>query len=480
MPINLTKAQRKTISLEILDLPVIVKSTNDANSDLSNVRDALLSKDANIKIFYDKYNDSINAYQSEQRWLDGTTYTEVLDSQIQSSAARENGNLYFPVSESFAWINYQPYINPSSTNLKGQPISSSSDHEQEITSNIENVLGLQYLINLLLNGAAGSGSDTGSFNGSSSLTTLLGMFSIGSYVEIGGVLLHLDSLQMDGITYNVTLILGSGAQSGTIIGGTPAYSNTQRNSLIGPQQAFLTNLSNEIITRISDWETSVNNQLTQLNSNEDDRSPQSTEIASAITNANNTISIINTWQALPNTGTTGNDSKFTDNQLSPIQSEISNRSTFASTRASQVITALGNLSQSANGSFSGSGLFYLRYQQLNNRINIIGGPLTEYYEKNKATDALQQLADTKNSQLNTFNAQMKVQALSANGKGTNVINVADTSVFSTSDTVYLVSETQAELNGTIVSIDSATQMSLSFVVSADYTISDVARIFKLF
>lgn len=483
MAITFNSAERKSISLEIIDLPAVVQSANDTKTELQGQETELLAKDSDIKKFYDFYDDIVNAYQTERRWSDGNTYTQVTNAQIQAAAKNDDGNLYFPTTDTFSWVNYQPYIDPAGSNLKGEPITSSSNHEQEVTSNVDTDKGLTFLIDLLKNGQTGSTPMmvTVSFDGVDTLTVGMPPYSlsVGTYVLVGSVLLLVTAVVVVDTEYTVTPILGSGAASGTPTTSLPAYNNTQRNTLSGPQPAYLTLLTDAIKDRVDDWETSLTSQISALNGNEDDRSPQVSEITTALSDANNALSIVNAWQALPDTGSTGFDSKFTDNNLLTLENEITARASFASSRASEINTALGTLSQASDGTVSGSGAFRLRYDQLNNRINRIGGPLSEYYEKGEAVRALDQLATTKTSTLGEFENRMKATAFAANADGTNVITVVDTTDFSAGQTVYVVSETQSELTGTISSIDSATQMTLSFSVPSTYVLQDRARILRI-
>lgn len=479
MPITFTQAERKSISLRVVELPDEAASALETQDSMEDVKAELLEQDNNIKKFYDFYNASVNAYQDESQYIDGVIRSEVTESQIQDSAKRENGNLYFPSTETFTWTQFTPYVDAAS-NLKGLPTSNASDWELKVISNtLDADLGIQALFNLMVTGQAGAIADTGSLS-AGVLTVTVGGQAIGSLCFVGGTtLVRIDSAGMAPLTFNVTVILGPASASGAVINSLPSHSNAQRNTLTSPQPAYLALLVDAIKTRVQDWEDFLDSQEAALNTNEDDRSPQSSQNATAKLDIDNAQSVINAWQALPDSGSSGDDSKFTDLRFGFITSEITARQSFTTTRLSQISTALGSITQAGDGSVSGSGMYKLRYDQLNNRINLVGGPLTGYWQKDMASNALEEISETKNSQLDTFTSKMKAALLANTAKGTQKIQVTSTADFLAGQTVYVVSETQAELTGTIASVDSAQQLTLSFIVPATYTIGDKARILRI-
>jgi hypothetical protein len=478
MPIVFNAAERKTISLQVVQLPQQAADAEAFKDQLDDVKDELLQQDADIKKFYDFFNSSVEGYQTERQGINGVTSTTVQESDIQESAKRSVGNLYFPSSESFTWTKFQPYVDPNS-DLKGLPNGSTSDWElKTISTNLDSDLGIEALFLLLKNGQAGAAADTGSLSGGV-LTATLGGQVIGSLAFITSTLVRINSAGMAPMTFNVTVILGPSSNSGAIINALPAHDNAQRNTLTSSVPAYTNLLANEIIIRIGDWEAFLNTQLAALNSNEDDRSPQAAEIAAAKADIINAKNIIDTWQALPLTGSSGTDSKFVDLNFGNIEAEITARQAFTSTRLTQIATGLGSISQAGDGTVSGSGVYKLRYDQLNNRINLTGGPLSAYWQKSMASDALQAISDTKNSQLDTFTSKMKATSLTSNSKGTQQIEVTSTADFSPSQTVYIVSETVAEITGTVASIDGPTKMTLNFIVPDTFKTADKARILRI-
>jgi hypothetical protein len=474
----LTQPQRTQISGEQLDIPLKVQAALDTQAQLAGVKADLLAKDGSVKIFFDKYNLQVDSYQNERRWVDGTTYSTVIESDITNAAQRAPGNKFLPGDGS--WINFQPKLHASTL---GNPTTNSTNDELEIFTQ------LTFLVNFMLNGQiSGVADDTVAVayvpgNGTLEVTT--GGQTIGQLVIVeGGGFSGL--FKITGITAVtklsvIELVPPNGTlpmTTSTVKQNIVAFTNSERNTLTSTlYQNVLTGLSTQITAQVALWETAIDNQLAQLNLNTDSRSPQATEITNAKNDINNAKSIIDTWQAWPNTGTLGNDSKFVTVNLTPLQAEVTARTTYAGTRNTEITTALGTISQAGNGTYSGSGVYHERFKQIDLRINAAGGPLTEYYEKNMADSALSQIVTTATNTQTTYNSELRTEKLTADGNGSNTVTVGSITGFSIGNTVFVVSDTQAELTGTISGI-SGMNIQLSFTVSNLYKIAERVRIYK--
>lgn len=480
----LTQPDRIQISGEILDLPLKIAAANATTAQLADVKTDLTNQDNSLKIFFDKYNDIANAYQTERRWVDGTTYSTVTNTDVDNGAKKAPGNKFFPTDGS--WIKFQPQKHAST---EGMPTSNSADDELEIFTRSFETNGLVALLDYLLNGqTSGVANDTLGMAytpGSGTMTVTTGGQTVGKLIlvegggfsglfrvtaAVGPLLTVTEVIAPDGILPTTT---------STVKENITAFTNTERNTLVSTlYQHVLTELTNKIIASVLLWETAINNQLTQLNANGDSRSPQAAEITAAKADITNAKSIIDTWQALPNTGTMLNDSKFVNVNITPLQAEVTARQSFSTTRNTQITTALGSITQNpGDGTFTGSGIYFLRFQQIDARINLAGGPLTEFYEKDISTAALAQIVTNANTRSSTFTSELRAEALSANAAGTNVVQVASVTGFAVSDTVYVMADDLTELTGTISAI-AAPNITLSFTVPATYTKAARARIYK--
>lgn len=478
----LNQTDRIKISGEILDLPQKVQAVNDTNIQLAAVKIDLQNQDNSLKIFFDKYNDIINNYQNERRWLDGTTYSIILNSDLINAAQRIPNNKFFPSDGT--WTKYQPLKHPS---VIGLNLSNSSNSELAIFSNNLQSGGLAVLIDFLLNGqTSGVSNDiltTTYINGSGTLAVTSGGQTVGKLLAVsqGSVSALFLITAISGTNLTVTEIIppnGSLIATSAVIENITAFTNTERNTLISSMyQNILTELTNTIKSSIILWKTAITNQLNELNLNGDSRTPQNNEINTAKNNINNTLIIINNWQTLPNTGTLGNDSKFVNTNITPIQNSITSRTNFNTIRNTEVITALGNIIQLPDGTYTGTGIYYQRFIQIDSRINLAGGPLTEYYEKNGATDALTQIADNANNRLNTYTAELRVEALTQSATNSNVIKVTSITGFSVTNTIFIVGDGLIELTGNIIAINGI-NITVNFIVPNTYTTSIKTRIYK--
>lgn len=480
----LTQPERIQISGEILELPLKVAAANAATTQLADVKTDLTNQDNSLKIFFDKYNNIANAYQTERRWVDGTTYSTVTNTDVDNGAQKAPGNKFFPTDGS--WIKFQPQKHAST---EGLPTSSSPDYELNIFTRSLETNGLIALLDFLLNGqTSGVADDTlgaAYTPGSGTMTVTTGGQTVGNLIivegggfsglfrvtaAVGPLLTVTEVVPPDGVLPMTT---------STVVENIVAFTNTERNTLISTDyQNVLTGITNSIIASVLLWETAINNQLTQLNANGDSRSPQAGEITAAKADITNAKNIIDTWQALPNTGTLLNDSKFVNVNITPLQAEVTARQSFSTTRNTQITTALGSITQNpGDGTYTGSGIYYLRFQQIDARINLAGGPLTEFYEKNISTEALAQIVTNANNRSTTFTAELRAEALSANATGTNVVKVADATGFAVSDTIFVMADGLTELTGTISAI-AAPNITLSFTVPNTYTKDLKARIYK--
>lgn len=480
----LSPADRIKISGEMLDLPLQIAAANATAAELAGVKTNLQNQDLSLKIFFDKYNDIANAYQIERQWIDGTTYSTVTNADLDFAARRSPGNKFFPTDAS--WTKFQPKKHPSS---EGLPTTIDPNNELQIFANSIPNGGLTALLNFLLNGqTSGVANDTLSapyVNGSGTLMVTAGGQTPGKLIilkDTGGVsALFLVVSETVPMTLTVTELIppnGMLTATATVKENITAFTNTERNTLVSVDyQNVLTNLATKIKASVDLWKATLDPQLAQLNLNGDSRSPQATEITNAKTDVNSALLVISTWKALPDTGTTLTDSKFVNVNITPLQNKVTSRTSGASTRATQVTTALGSVTQNPDGTYSGPGIYGLRFIQIDSRINLAGGPLTEFYEKDLAGAALGAIVSTANNKGATFDSELKVTKLTAAGDGTMVIKVADATGFSSGNTVFVVGDSLTELTGTITGINGL-NVSLSFVVPTTYTVDVRARLYK--
>jgi hypothetical protein len=473
----LTQPQRIQISGEQLDIPLKVQAAADTQAQLAGVKADLLAKDGSLQIFFDKWNGLINSYQDERKYVDGSTYATVTNQDCVDSAQKIPSNKFFPTDGS--WIKFQPKKHSSA---EGLPTTVFANNEIAKTTELTSTL------DLMKNGqASGVADDTLAMPytpGSGTMTVTAGGQTIGKMIIVDGGgfsgLFMITNVALMVLT--VTELIPPGgilpATTSDVKENIPGFTNSERNTLTsGSYQTVLTGLANNAVASVLAWETAIDSQLTALNSNTDSRSPQAGEITNAKNDITNAKGIIDAWQALPLTGSSGSDSKFTNNNLLTLTNEVTARGLFSTTRNAQIGTALGSITQNPDGTFTGVGLFHERFKQIDLRINLAGGPLTEYYEKGMADAALSQIAATATSTATSYNTELRTEKLTANGNGTNVVTVASVTGFANGNTVFVMADTLTELTGTISSINGL-NITLSFTVPNTYTAELKARIYK--
>lgn len=472
MPLN--SSQRVQISGELLDIPLKIAQANNTIAQLDEFKQGLLDQDDSLKIFFDKFNAQVNAYQNEHKYLDGTTYAEVTNQDVIDGAKRATGNKFFAPT----YYKFKPFLHNSA---KGLPTTITPGSESEFYTD----LYFSELLDFMLNGQTSAVPDdttTAAYTSGTLLVTAGGQ-------TVGNLILVQDGTEIGlfkvtnvaSLTLTVeevippTGTLGTGAD---VIENLPAFTSTEKNTLVsGTYQELLTELTNTIISKVATWETILNSQLTELNNNDDSRATQLAEITAAKASINNVLSNINFWQALPSTGNGTNDSKFDDANITILINDVNTRTAFIPTRATQITTAFGTITQDAEGIYTGSGIYFNRFVQIDSRINLVGGPLTEFYEKDSAITALTEGADTQQLKADTYSSELLVTKLTDNATGTNTINVEDASGFSNGNAVYVVADGLTELTGTITNIVSNT-VTLSFTVANTYTTTLRARLYK--
>ena len=222
------------------------------------------------------------------------------------------------------------------------------------------------------------------------------------------------------------------------------------------------------------WQVYLNDEKTALLANTD--TVGAADITAALADVNNSLTQTAAWEALTDYAVNG---KLDGTGLTILTAETAARLTYVATRVSQINTRLGSITQGADGSVSAfSGLYGARYINTDSRINLAEGTLSKQtgLELGKR---VQQENIVNNNNYSTYldTNVLRATKFTANGNGTNIVSVASTTGLSVSNTIYVVSETQTELTGTISAINGL-NITLSFTVPATFTVGDLARLLK--
>jgi hypothetical protein len=402
---------------------------------------------------YILYNDShverVTPYETEHRWLNGTTYTTITQSQIETFSPDTGKNTYFyPIS----WTKANAQLQ---ANGNGNPKTTSGNSESAQLNNSIEDGGIIAQIGLLRNGQS-SGAPSRTLDlayspGASTLTfTTSHSFTNGRYLYVSGsgtsALVKITGTTS--LTVNIQEIIapaGTIAIGGTAVENIAGFSNSERQTLTsGTYQRILTQLTTNISSAAALYNTALANQLTQLNINID-QPAQITAAKNSVTAAQTAYS---TWNGLPNTGVGG---KWTDTPLDDFATSYNSRNSGISSRISQITTALGSVSQNAEGQYSGNGQYLQRYKCMNFLINTANGPLQQINGLKGAKGNFEQRVANTADKLATFSNLVRYGGFTKDPTG-NSVEVDGASQFAPSDSVLLSGTDLPSIECTVSSV----------------------------
>lgn len=450
----------------------------DAKEALPNIQAEIVKKQDQASRVYIPYNNAhierITPYETEHRWLDGTTYTTITQSQIETVDATTGRSTYFfPLNWEFNNAKLSP-------NANGNPKTVNINSESYTLNSILENNGLIALTTLLRNGQSSVViSDTLNTTYTAGATTI----EVNNTGHTNGNLLYIAGSGTSALvritnvvttTLTITEIIAPAnpiiAAGSSVIENIPGFTNTERNTLISATyQRILTQLTNKIITAATLWNTSLDNQLAQLNINID----AAAQIATAKTNVNNAKTGYNTWFALSNTGISG---KFVNTSLDNLASAYNTKYSLLASRVSEITTALGSISQDAQGNYAGVGLYLQRFKCLNFLINGSDGPLFAIEGLKKAKTTFEQKVSNVTDKLATFSNLVRYGAATTDPT-TNTIVIDNVSSFSVADNVKLTGNDLPTIDATISSISGANVV-LNIAIPKEYTKATKAGIIK--
>jgi len=431
---------------------------NDKNA-IPNIQTQVSAKDEQASRIYVLYNNAhverITPYETEHRWIDGTTYTTITQSQIETFGTDGRSTYFFPTS----WTKSNPQIQ---ANANGNPKTSSINSESSVLNNTIASNGLISQINLLKNGITGSNATTTTqntlYNIPAGIVSNMQIdvqstsgFSAGQFIYInlgsssGLYLLDSVTSQHLFISSVIPSQLGFSSVGATIRNTVVGFTNSERQTLISNlYQELLTNLTNRIKNAATLWDTALTNQLSQLNINID----QPSQIASAKTSVNAAKSAYSVWFALSDTGSSG---KFVDTSLTNLATAYNNRISGFASRTNQITAALGSVSQDAEGVYSGTGNYLQRFKCLGFLINTANGPIYQANGLKAAKTNFEDKVKSTTDKLATFSNLVRYAGSTKDPVG-NTLEVEGVSQFAINDAVVLTANDKASIECTITSI----------------------------
>ena len=261
------------------------------------------------------------------------------------------------------------------------------------------------------------------------------------------------------------------------------FTNIQRQNLVAaPYNNVLNQMADEIDLLVwnnppDSWKDILADEAVELNANEEDRVAQQAQIVTALADIVTALAQIAIWEAYPQIGVTG---RFSDGEVDVLRNELVARIAFTEARLIETATALGDVVDNS-GSYTfgidATDIYFRRYRTIDYRINRIYGSLSKVKRQTGASSTVGQLKDVNDGWESEYDVFMKAVRFSYSGNNTNKISLEGTTDFSIGDTVYVISEEEAELSGVIIAISDSTA-SLDINITEDYKVVDLARIYK--
>lgn len=449
--------------------------TNDKTA-IPNIQEQVGKKDEQAERIYIMYNDAhverVTPYETEHRWIDGTTYSTITQSQIETFGTDGRSTYFFPVS----WQKSNPQLQ---ANGNGNPKTSSGNHESFVLNTTIENQGLISTIGLLRNGQAGAASEMLDLAYSPGASTIeldsVSGFTNGNLLYIAGsgtsALVRITNIASTTITISEIIPpAGTIAIGGSVVENIPGFTNAERNTLISAlYQRILTELTNRIKATALLWDTALANQLAQLNINID----APAQITTAKTNVTTARTAYSTWFALTDTGASG---KFVDTSLNDLATAYNARNSQFATRTGQITTALGSVSQDAEGVYSGGGVYLQRYKCLAFLISTANGPIYQANGLKAAKTNFEDKVKSTTDKLATFSNLVRYGGSTKDPVG-NSMEIDGVSQFAVSDAVVLTANDLASIECTITAI-SGNSVTLSATIPKEYNKATKAGIIK--
>lgn len=465
----LTQAERISISKKIVSIPRENANADNTSAQLEIEKAKLQLEDNGNKKLMDDITPLINAYQQEFTLLDGNVRLELAEQNMIDSANKILQNYFNPNDPQTSlpnvpdgiWKNFTPFSGNIAIGKQYTEIYSTTTKEQDIIDAIDTIISAIDAGNTLINKTTGQEAIEG---------------TVGFCTP--------------------TATPDTEAQC-TIEGGdwTPSSPDLIQNK--ADLQTAMTNLQ----TEVQNWETHLNNEKTEIQTADglDTDSARNTANATAISDIDNAISIIDTWQATLDFYTahgattyaqfialdpgTFPATKLATTDFQALKDELTARTTFVTTRSAELVsdTYLGAIDQDFAGSgniVTATGLFGRRFRIIDMRLNLMAGSLNKLKGLEKGQAAQEELKSSNDSATIALLSVISASAFRAPASNTKTIHVLDGSLFSVSDSVYVVANTQEEISATILGI-STNAIFLDVKVPKKYRQNDGARLYKV-
>jgi len=501
MPIVFSDEDKKTITRRQINIATENEAFSKSEESFNEQKQKLQKVDDSNNIFYTFYVNQVDKYESEARQMDGLVADTYTGADVIAAAQAPTSHFFFPISPTPAYLYNIPLIQsgPFTNNrVRGRfhPTATDARRELNILNNAIVTEGLQQMEFRLSNGITGgtpalivttgtlpAGPTPGTVLPAASTTGLVVGELVYAYAGAASGLYQVTAI-VPSVSVTVASIIPSalGIASPTLDNTVAAFNSTERENLTsGLFQELLTTITNTIGSLVTEWEGKIDAQITALTGHEEDRTLFKNQNATALLDLQNAKTIIDAWQALPNTGV---GAKYTSAGMSPLMSEVSARLAFIPTRIAQIEAALGTssgaaLSQTGNDftATDQTNRYYLRYKWLNFRINRATGSLRRFYAADQSSGALAELKNSNTTLAAEYDQYFLTRQISAVDT-TSILQLKSNAGLSAGDQVSIVSETQPIIKRVIIQIMGTNQVKLDSPVPNTYQVGDLARLYK--
>lgn len=457
----LSQDDRIAFSLKMVSIDQEIAGITQAQTLIQGQSDKIQKLDTANKHLFDPVNAQVDSYHPELNQLTGQQHTSIVEQDIVDAANKILQNHFFPNDPTVSvpslnpynnvWTKFQPFALTFALGKNYQETYSVIPKEGDLITTI-----LGYIT------AAGSYTDIQNTTGQECVAT--GMCSNILYTD------------------QATCVLNGGIW-------TP-----------GPDSIIsfpaVQTLKTNIVAAVNSLVTFLTAEVALIVTNDVDSGRQTLNNA-AINNINNVIiPALNTWLGYADFNTAHGQStcagfngynanllaptKLHSAQLAALLSALNSRTSFITTRISQLQTYLGTIVQdlTTGETTSSSGFYGKRFSYLSLRLNTVGGSLTQLAGLQSASSAQSQIKTDLVNTKNIYDTVLSVSRFGAAGTGTSTVNLVDASFLSPGDTVYIVSETQDELLRAVKSVNGKA-VTLNDQIPSKYRPNEKARLYKV-
>lgn len=463
---NFTDQQLQSVATDFISYPSAIAKFQKALVNIQANQASLLVKDQTNIVFQTNAYQVLTQYQWELQNINGQIATKYILSNQDSAAKMQPGNIHYPQGK---FVLY-PQVDPSNNGL---PLSSTLNNE---------LVSLGYFAAraaIMTSGLAGntaSGTSSQTLNASSTSVNYSSVSGATAFSPGQGMLIYdgADFAEatvntVTGSTIGFTYVIppnGTLSVSATLSGSFPAFSNSQRQTL--PSTTAFNSIRFSMDKNSTLIKQYVSNQLDALNAN----SSGDPLVSPSQTNDKNFIAAINNWQNGPSSGTSG---RYSNSVLNLFLTVVQTRKTQSTTRATQIISALGSVASNPDGTYAGSGQYLNCFKTIDYRINFVTGSLTGYYNSANGVAGIQAQINSTQQKQSDYSKSFVVISFAKDASGTPTVTLSSVTGLISGSIAKVMADSQPVLTTKILGI-SVIDNSVTFdkIITSDYSTANSA------